>query len=329
MPAPEIVHRLIQQFTRNRADYVSDAYNEAQLRQEFLNPFFEVLGWDVNNKQGFAVQYREVIHEDSIEVEGSKKAPDYAFRLGGVRKFFVEAKKPAENIEYDARLAYQLRRYAWNAHLPLSILTDFEEFAVYDCRNRPDPNDSPATSRIMMIRYEDYPDHWEEIAGIFSPDAILQGAFDRYAADNTGKKGTIKVDDAFLADIESWRTLLARNIALRNPQVADERQLNFAVQMIIDRIIFLRICEDRQIERENQLRFIPLWWTCSIGRTCAITPGCSTSRTNPGRPARRTPSPRPSPWTTRCSKISSKTCTIPAPISSDRSMSSSSAGLSG
>jgi hypothetical protein len=256
VPAPEIIHRLIEQFRRNRATYTSQKYNETLLRQEFLNPFFKALGWDIDNEKGFALQYREVIHEDRVDVDGSTKAPDYAFRIGGVRKFFVEAKKPAEDIEGDANLAYQLRRYAWNAHLPVSILTDFEEFAVYDCRNKPNPGDSPATSRIMLLRYADYVERWDEIAAIFSPEAILMGAFDRYAEDNTGKRGTIKVDDAFLSDIEEWRTLLARNIALRNPQVADERQLNFAVQMIIDRIIFLRISEDRKIEPENQLREI-------------------------------------------------------------------------
>ncbi len=253
MPAPEVIHRLVEQFKQNKKTYKSDAYNEAQLRQEFLNPFFKALGWDVTNEKGFALQYREVIHEDRVDIDGSKKAPDYAFRIGGVRKFFVEAKKPAEDIEMDARLAYQLRRYAWNAHLALSILTDFEEFAVYDCRNRPNPSDSPATSRIMMLGYEDYIEKWDEIAAIFSPEAILKGAFDRFAEDNAAKKGTIKVDDAFLADIEEWRTLLARNIALRNAQIEDERQLNFAVQMTIDRIIFLRICEDREIEPENHL----------------------------------------------------------------------------
>jgi hypothetical protein len=52
----------------------------------------------------------------------------------------VEAKKPAVDIKYDIYPAFQLRRYAWNKHLPLSILTDFEEFAVYDCRNKPDPH---------------------------------------------------------------------------------------------------------------------------------------------------------------------------------------------
>ncbi|MBE0698829.1 MAG: restriction endonuclease subunit M, partial [Anaerolineaceae bacterium] len=134
MPAPEIIHQLVQQFSDNRDAYISGRYNETQLRLEFLNPFFEALGWDMYNSNNYAPQNREVIHEDSIDIEGGTRAPDYCFRLGQTRKFFVEAKKPAVNIKYDIHPAYQLRRYAWNAHLPLSILTDFEELAVYDCR---------------------------------------------------------------------------------------------------------------------------------------------------------------------------------------------------
>ena len=258
MPVPEIVTTLVQRFHEHSASLHSPLYNEAQLRQEYLNPFFEALGWDVYNKKEFSVQYREVVHEDSIHVKGSPtaKAPDYAFRLGGVRKFFVEAKKPAEDIENTKEYAYQLKSYAWSLGLPLSILTDFEEFAVYDCRNKPNPSDSTATSRVLYIRYDQYEEKWDEIAEIFSPQGIQRGAFDRYVADNTAKKGTIKVDDAFLADIETWRTTLARNIALRNSEVINERRLNFAVQMTIDRIIFLRICEDRGIEPEKQLHEI-------------------------------------------------------------------------
>jgi hypothetical protein len=255
MPAPETIRELVQRFEYNKDTYRSLSYKEAQLRQEFLDPFFEALGWDVANKKGYAPQYREVIHEDSIHIQGSPnaKAPDYAFRLGGVRKFFVEAKKPAEDIQNTKEFAYQLKIYAWNSQLPLSILTDFEGFAVYDCRIKPNLSDSPATSRIMYFTYDQYLTHWDEIASIFSPDAIRKGAFDKYAEDNTAKRGTTSVDEAFLGEIEEWRTLLARNIALRNPQVANERQLNFAVQMTIDRIIFLRICEDRGIEPEHHL----------------------------------------------------------------------------
>ncbi len=68
MPAPEIIHQLVAQFAENREAYRSGRYNEAQLRQEFLNPFFEALGWDMTNRSNYAPQHREVIHEDSIKV---------------------------------------------------------------------------------------------------------------------------------------------------------------------------------------------------------------------------------------------------------------------
>jgi hypothetical protein len=256
MPAPEIIHQLVTKFAENREAYRSGKYNEARLRQEFLDKFFEALGWDIYNKNGVAPEYSDVIIEDSLEIEGAAKSPDYVFKIGRERKFYVEAKKPSVNIEYDIHPAYQLRRYAWNAHLSLSILTDFEEFAVYNCKNKPSPTDSAGTGRDKLYHYTDYVEKWDEIAAVFSKDAVWKGAFDRFAESTKGKQGTTEVDDAILKDIEAWRLLLARNIALRNPQVADEHQLNYAVQMTIDRILFLRICEDRGIEPEEQLKTI-------------------------------------------------------------------------
>ena len=132
MSVPKGVKRLVERFERNHDAYRSSDYNEAQVRLELINPFFKALGWDVYNEAGYAEAYKEVIHEDAIKVGGATKAPDYCFRIGGVRKFFVEAKRPGVNIKDDENAAYQLRRYAWSAKLPLSILTDFEEFAVYD-----------------------------------------------------------------------------------------------------------------------------------------------------------------------------------------------------
>src|SRR5918992_613646 len=100
MAASQIIHELVRRFDEHRIDYQL-RYNETQLRREFLDPFFEALGWDVNNRQGHAEAYKEVIHEDAIKVGGSTKAPDYSYRIGGTRKFFLEAKKPAVNIRED------------------------------------------------------------------------------------------------------------------------------------------------------------------------------------------------------------------------------------
>jgi hypothetical protein len=133
MIAPEEILQLVERFDRNLAAYRSGQYNETQLRREFPDPFFKALGWDIDNQQGYAEAYKDVVHEDAIKVGEATKAPDYCFRIGGVRKFFLEAKKPSVDIQHDIHPAFQLRRYAWTTKLPLSILSilsilsDFEE----------------------------------------------------------------------------------------------------------------------------------------------------------------------------------------------------------
>jgi type I restriction-modification system DNA methylase subunit len=244
---------LVERFERNRDAYMSGAYNETQVRREFIDPFFELLGWDIANKQGQPEAYKDVVHEDAVRIGGGLKAPDYGFRVGGTRRFFVEAKKPSVNVRDNASPAFQLRRYAWSAKLPLSILTDFEEFAVYDCRITPDKTDSPATARLDFYSYAQYSDRWDEIAGRFSRDAVLTGSLEAYADVAASKRGSATVDTVFLKEIESWRDALAKDLALRNPDLTS-RQLNFAVQMSIDRIIFLRMAEDRGIEEYGRLQ---------------------------------------------------------------------------
>src|SRR5438874_8394066 len=134
---PDAVLQLIEKFTEQADQYRSPDYNETQVRIDFINPMFKALGWDMDNIAGYAEPYRDVVHEDMIRIEGNAKAPDYAFRIGGTRKFFLEAKRPAVKIKEAWEPAYQLRRYAWTAKLPLSILTDFEEVAVFDTRVPP------------------------------------------------------------------------------------------------------------------------------------------------------------------------------------------------
>ncbi|MBA3312355.1 MAG: N-6 DNA methylase [Planctomycetaceae bacterium] len=210
------------------------------------------LGWDIDNSAGYAEQYREVVHEDRVKVAGQTKAPDYSFRIGGTRKFFVEAKKPAVDIKNNWEPAYQIRRYAWSAKLAASVLTDFEEFAVYDTRIQPKQFDKPSVGRREYLTYEEYIARWDFLYGTFSKDAVLRGEFDRYVESKKGR-GAAPVDDVFLGEIEEWRKALAINLARRN-EVLDEASLNFAVQRIIDRILFLRIAEDRGTETEGQLQ---------------------------------------------------------------------------
>src|SRR5438552_14277922 len=164
MGLPTEIRELAERFERNKDAYRSPQYNETQLRREFLDPFFKALGWDIDNEQGYAEAYKDVIHEDSIKVGEATKAPDYCFCIGGARKFFLEAKRPSVDIKHDVGPAFQLRRYAFTTKLPLTILSDFEAFAVYDCRFKPNYRHNAASGRILYIPYTDYTERWDEIA---------------------------------------------------------------------------------------------------------------------------------------------------------------------
>src|SRR3989339_375914 len=147
---------LCRYFETNRQTFHSPGVKEAHVRQSLIDPFFEALGWDVRNAAMAAPQYREVVPEDSLDVEGQQKAPDYTFRVGTLPKFYAEAKKCGVNIGADPGPAFQLRRYGWSAKLALSILTDFEELAVYDCTIRPRQTDKASRARVFFYRSEEY-----------------------------------------------------------------------------------------------------------------------------------------------------------------------------
>ncbi|MCK4665200.1 restriction endonuclease subunit R, partial [Candidatus Dependentiae bacterium] len=223
------LQELVNLFQTNIKQYKSTQYDESNTRVDFIDKFFELLAWDVRNTAGYSEDYRDVVREDKVIIQGKPKAPDYSFRIGGVRKFFVEAKKPSVNIKQDIGPAFQLRRYGYTAKVPLSILTDFEEFAVYDTRIKPSHKDKASVARIFYCTYDEYQKEWDFINGAFSKEAILKGSFDRYIVDKKRKKGTSEVDKEFLKLIEDWRSRLARVIALRNQDVSIY-ELNYAVQ---------------------------------------------------------------------------------------------------
>jgi predicted type IV restriction endonuclease len=126
MPHTEkTIKELVEKFERNLDEYMHPAYNETLIRVEFVNPFWKALGWDVDNTAGYALAYRDVIHEDEIKVGPASKAPDYSFRIGGARKFFLETKKPAVDLKNDPVPSFQLLRSVISARptLPTARLT--------------------------------------------------------------------------------------------------------------------------------------------------------------------------------------------------------------
>ncbi|SFE92247.1 Eco57I restriction-modification methylase domain-containing protein [Thermoflexibacter ruber] len=250
--AKEKIRELIEKFESQKEYFKTLEYNETQTRKDFIDPFFRALGWDIDNKKGKLESYRDVKLEDKIRVSGRTKSPDYAFNVNGKRTFFVEAKKPAVPIKEQPEPAIQVRNYAWNASLLISVVTDFEEFAIYDCTRKPRKHDRAITKRLKYIHYTQYLQEFDFLWDTFAFENVEKGSITAYGQKYADLKNAEPVDKAFLKSLEDWRTYLATNIAQLNKNL-EEYELNFAVQQTIDRIVFLKVCEDRMLEKEGSL----------------------------------------------------------------------------
>ena len=251
--ALEKIRELVSRFEEQLPTLKNAKYKEHNLRMEYLNPFWEALGWDIHNTKGQTQSYKEVEQEDTLKIENLRGAPDYCFRKSKDKRFFyLEAKKPIENIKENNAHALQTRTYGWNGNLSISILSDFEEFGLYDCTKKPKETDTVRTARLEYMTYKDYEKNFDFLWDTFSRDAVFGGSIDQFASKKI-KRGKDTVDKEFLISLDNWRTHLAENISLRNKNNIDEDQLNFSVQQIIDRLIFLRIAEDRNIEPYGNL----------------------------------------------------------------------------
>ena len=269
-----VLGRLVAQFERNHSHYRGGGYDEASLRQEFLNPFFRALGWDIENKAGLIPQHREVEIESRTMVGGRQKRADYLFRNYPVDRFICEAKKPTEDLHSSG--FFQAKRYAWNKNLPLAILTNFETMKIFVVGGKP-YKDDPGAGLWNTYHFNQYPLIAQELWELLSRDSVAAGGIDRQIA-TLPKKSTGRgrarqqwllkpdrdraLDTDFLNFLDEARRKLASDL-LRNNDRADlleGTRLNEAVQRILDRILFLRICEDRDIDTGRPLMAILRSW---------------------------------------------------------------------
>jgi len=251
----EAVTRLVGDFEKNERQYMLRNFQEAETRSRFIDPFFTALGWDFHQTD-IAKQFWDVHREFSQRVNSTTKKPDYAFRVkDGAKyreKFFVEAKAPWVDLTGNIPV-FQAKRYAFSSHgkTPIVVLTDFQTLRVYNGLEKPVfENPLQGLVKGLDLEYSAYLDKWDAIWDAFSKEAVADGSIEKLI----GKVGrNVKsLDDEFLADISAWRETLARNVALRNKGLSVE-EINEAVQRILDRLIFIRNLEDREIEGENTL----------------------------------------------------------------------------
>jgi len=249
------VESLINDFGQNEKHYLSKDFQETEARNRFIDPFFEALGWDFHQTSIHKNEW-DVHREFSQRDNSSTKKPDYAFRAKEGRtfkvKFFVEAKAPWVNLS-DHAPVYQAKRYAFSSHgkTPIVILTDFQELRVFNGLEKP-VLENPLQGLIsgLDFKYTNYIENWDTIWSLFSKESVTAGSINTLVGKVSKKTKTL--DEEFLSDISEWREILARNVAIRNKELKVD-ELNEAVQRIIDRFVFIRNLEDREIETEGTL----------------------------------------------------------------------------
>ena len=273
------LNRLVESFGKRLAELKQAGYAEAQLRDDFLNPFFRALGWDMENRAGLIQREREVEIESATQIGGGRKRADYFFRTDKRDRFVCEAKKPAEELH--ARYAFQAKRYAWNKGVPVAVLTDFEEFKIYVVGGKPHIEE-PQVGEWKSWHFRQYPLIARELWDLLSRDKVAANSID-VELDKLPKKPTGKgkarqqwlikpdrtraLDTDFLEFLDETRRDLASDIYKNNDhdELLDGNRLTEACQRIIDRILFLRICEDRDIDTGRTLQAIVDTWRKNTG----------------------------------------------------------------
>ena len=159
----------------------------------------------------------------------------------------MEAKKPCVSIESNNDTAKQVRRYGFTAKLKISVLSTFEYLIIYDTSVKVEKDDSYTKAIVKKYHYTEYESKFEEIKQFLGKESVYSGAFETEWKEIESKINQYSIDNLFLNQINEWRKALGAEIYKHEPKI-DEQQLNDVVQSYINRIIFLRVCEDRNLE---------------------------------------------------------------------------------
>jgi len=244
--------------------------DEANARQRFINPFFAALGWELENADQ-PLHAAEVVVEWQADTAGRQKKVDYLFRIGGMDKFVCEAKRPSEDLS-NPKCRFQAQNYTYRRSVYLGLLTNFDCLHVYVVGAQPD-RDRPLEP-VRVYQCSEYESRAAELWELLARDNVANGSLDRFIAGlpklaaGKNRQGwmpkpgrTRAVDDDFLDFLDKARASFAKRLVDSNPRFPwGDTGLNEAVQRILDRILFVRVCEDRDIDTFRPLhRLIEDW----------------------------------------------------------------------
>ena len=184
----------------------------------------------------------------SAEETIAKKRVDYGFRIDGIPKFFLEAKALTE--ELDVEYAKQAINYSWLKSTTWAVLSNFREIRVYNAEWK---SRSTADKLYIQLRHDEFIQRFDEL-WLLSKDSFSTDEIDKRAVTwghEKKKVAVTPVTDQLFDDLVKWRQRLTKTISnnrnnmklLKDPENLDE-----SVQRILDRLIFIRVAEDKGLE---------------------------------------------------------------------------------
>lgn len=246
------IRGLIQKFERERALGTLDQYNEAEAKVGFIEPFLQALGWNTQDR-----------NEVALEEKVSGGRVDYALKIRGSPQVYVEAKPPRADLT-KPEIVLQAITYGYSkGTVKWVLLTDFEQLRLFDVTIKPSPRNLERGLRLDL-NYNQYLERFDDL-WLLSRPSVEHGDLDRALLSKKLERERVPVDKAFLADLERWRELLAKNLYKRSDFSLDADRLREATQRILDRIIFIRSCEDRKLTHTESLRDLVLERRDDIG----------------------------------------------------------------
>jgi type I restriction-modification system DNA methylase subunit len=250
--AKEVILKLIELYDKVVASGRLKKYTEEETKKDFILPLFRALGWNMEDSS-----------EVSAEEQISKGRVDYGFRINGIPKFFLEAKSLKENL-MNEKFVRQSVNYSWHKGCTWAILCDFEGVRVFNAEWK---YSNPLQSHFMTINHTDFIERFEDL-WLLSRESFEQGALDKKAEKYGKKAKKIPVDKQLLSDFTRFRELLSKSIMkdTKNRKLIEkEEDLDEAIQRILDRLIFIRNCEDRKLESKKLIPAMREWRTRKKG----------------------------------------------------------------
>lgn len=270
MDSKEKLKDLIQKYQQYKAASKSAELSEEETRS-WINQFLGIFDWDVlNTKQ---IKQEKIVDEDQkmklARINSTHTKPDYLLVNGNTVKAYLDAKKTDVDIFKSKEAAFQVRSYGWSADLPCSFLTNFEQFVIFDCRFAPNKKD-PANTGAIQLSMNDYLDRFDIFESHLNRIAVYHNNLKKLY-DVTKLDGFQTVDELFNKLLSEFRMRLANNMYQNNKTSLNEEELNYYVQIILDRIIFIRVCETKGIEKEGiLLEFLKKGFWDNFKKSCYV-----------------------------------------------------------